>query len=116
MFAIPDPNSLIQLPWNKEIGWLASDLYMDGKPVEASPRIIKHMNEDHSNSIASTLRGQYGIKDNNAKMDNLRVDGYYIQSGGSLYFAKFSKSCGSPEEYKAELVKHAHLYRDFEIY
>ena len=40
MFAIPDPYSLIQLPWNKEIGWLASDLYMDGKPVKASPRVI----------------------------------------------------------------------------
>ncbi len=40
MFAIPDPDSLIQLPWNKEVGWLASDLYMDGKPVKASPRII----------------------------------------------------------------------------
>ncbi len=38
MFAIPDPNSLIQLPWNKEVGWLASDLWMDGKPVDASPR------------------------------------------------------------------------------
>ncbi len=40
MFAIPDPDSLIQLPWNKEIGWLASDLVMDGKPVKASPRVI----------------------------------------------------------------------------
>jgi len=40
MFAIPDPESLIQLPWNKEVGWLASDLWMDGKPVEASPRVI----------------------------------------------------------------------------
>ena len=40
MFAIPDSNSLIQLPWNKEVGWLASDLWMAGKPVEASPRII----------------------------------------------------------------------------
>ena len=40
MFAIPDPDSLIQLPWNKEIGWLASDLYMDGKTVKASPRVI----------------------------------------------------------------------------
>ena len=38
MFAIPDPNSLIQLPWNKEVGWLASDLWMDGKPV--SPRVM----------------------------------------------------------------------------
>ena len=40
MFAIPDPNSLIQLPWNKEVGWLASDLWMNGKPVEASPRVM----------------------------------------------------------------------------
>ena len=40
MFAIPDPESLIQLPWNKEVGWLASDLWMGGKPVEASPRVM----------------------------------------------------------------------------
>ena len=39
MFAIPDPDSLIQLPWKKEVGWLASDLYLDGKAIEASPRI-----------------------------------------------------------------------------
>ena len=40
MFGIPDPYSLIQLPWNKEVGWLASDLWMNGKPVEASPRVM----------------------------------------------------------------------------
>jgi len=40
MFAIPDPDSLIQLPWNKEVGWLASDLWMNNKPVDASPRIM----------------------------------------------------------------------------
>ncbi len=40
MFAIPDPDSLIILPWNREVGWLASDLWMDGKPVDASPRIM----------------------------------------------------------------------------
>jgi glutamine synthetase len=40
MFAIPDPDSLIQLPWKKEVAWLASDLWMNGKPVEASPRIM----------------------------------------------------------------------------
>tara|TARA_B100000686_G_scaffold218385_1_gene225522 strand:+ start:432 stop:1757 length:1326 start_codon:yes stop_codon:yes gene_type:complete len=40
MFAIPDPDSLIVLPWNREVGWLASDLWMDGKPVEASPRVM----------------------------------------------------------------------------
>ena len=40
MFAIPDPDSLIQLPWNKEVGWLASDLWMGGKQVKASPRVM----------------------------------------------------------------------------
>ena len=40
MFAIPDPDSLVILPWNREVGWLASDLWMDGRPVEASPRIM----------------------------------------------------------------------------
>ncbi|MEM7236924.1 MAG: type III glutamate--ammonia ligase, partial [Pseudomonadota bacterium] len=25
MFAVPDPRSLIQLPWKPEVGWLAAD-------------------------------------------------------------------------------------------
>jgi len=40
MFAIPDPDSLIQLPWKPEVGWLAADLWMDGRQVEASPRVV----------------------------------------------------------------------------
>jgi len=40
MFGVPDPDSLIQLPWNPEIGWLAADLWMNGAEVEASPRVI----------------------------------------------------------------------------
>ena len=39
LFSIPDPNSLIQLPWKPEVAWLAGDLWMDGKEVEASPRV-----------------------------------------------------------------------------
>ncbi len=39
MFAMPDPDSLIQLPWKPEVAWLASDLWMDGQPVDASPRV-----------------------------------------------------------------------------
>jgi glutamine synthetase len=38
LFARPDPESLIQLPWKPEVGWLAADLWMDGKPVEQAPR------------------------------------------------------------------------------
>jgi glutamate---methylamine ligase len=40
LFAIPDADSLIQLPWKPEVGWLAADLYMDGKSVEQSPRNV----------------------------------------------------------------------------
>ena len=40
LFAIPDPDSLIQLPWKREVGWLASDLVMDGKLVEQAPRNV----------------------------------------------------------------------------
>ncbi|MEM8793430.1 MAG: type III glutamate--ammonia ligase [Pseudomonadota bacterium] len=38
MFAIPDPDSLIQLPWKPEVGWLAADLWMDGAEVDQGPR------------------------------------------------------------------------------
>ncbi len=39
MFGVPDPDSLIQIPWQPEIGWLAADLWMDGQEVAASPRV-----------------------------------------------------------------------------
>jgi glutamine synthetase len=40
VLAIPDPASLIQLPWKPEVGWLAADPYMNGKLVEHAPRNI----------------------------------------------------------------------------
>ena len=40
VLAIPDPDSLIQLPWRKEVGWLAADPYMNGKLVEQAPRNV----------------------------------------------------------------------------
>jgi glutamate---methylamine ligase len=38
LFAVPDPESLIQLPWKPTVGWLSADLWMDGKEVEHAPR------------------------------------------------------------------------------
>ena len=40
MASIPDPSSLIQLPWKPEVGWLAGDLWMNGEPVKSSPRVM----------------------------------------------------------------------------
>ena len=82
---------------------------------KASYRIIEHMNDDHSNSIVSTLNAQHGIKDENAKMEKLMVNGYYAASGEKSYFLEFENVCNSAEEYKIELIKHAKKYRNYEL-
>ncbi|MCP1845676.1 glutamine synthetase type III [Bradyrhizobium sp. USDA 4524] len=47
MFAMPDPGSLIQLPWKPEVGWLAADPWMSGKPVAQAPRnLLKRLIAD----------------------------------------------------------------------
>jgi glutamate---methylamine ligase len=38
VFAIPDPDSLIQLPWKPDVGWLAADPWMNDAPVAHAPR------------------------------------------------------------------------------
>lgn len=38
MLAIPDPASVIQLPWKPEVAWLASDCIMEGDGVAQAPR------------------------------------------------------------------------------
>jgi glutamate---methylamine ligase len=40
VMAMPDPASLVQLPWKPEVGWLAADPWMAGKPVEQAPRLV----------------------------------------------------------------------------
>ncbi|MEM9814277.1 MAG: type III glutamate--ammonia ligase, partial [Pseudomonadota bacterium] len=40
MFVMPDPASVIQLPWKPELAWVAGDPWMDGKPVAQAPRNI----------------------------------------------------------------------------
>ncbi|MCC7273596.1 MAG: type III glutamate--ammonia ligase [Alphaproteobacteria bacterium] len=40
MFAVPDPASLMVLPWKPEVGWLAADLWMDGRPIDGTPRVL----------------------------------------------------------------------------
>jgi glutamine synthetase len=40
MFAIPDAEAVIQLPWKPELAWVPGDLYMEGKKVEQGPRNV----------------------------------------------------------------------------
>ncbi|MEB3311102.1 MAG: type III glutamate--ammonia ligase [Snowella sp.] len=39
-FAVPDPNSLFQLPWQPDVAWMPADLYMNGEPVAQAPRLV----------------------------------------------------------------------------
>ena len=83
--------------------------------IKVSKSVIKHMNDDHSNSIVSTLHAQHGIKDKNAKMSKLEVNGYFSLSKGRLYFINFENKCDTLDQYKKELIKYAKRYRHFEL-
>jgi glutamine synthetase len=37
---VPDPSSVIQLPWKKEVAWLASNCVMEEQPVAQAPRNV----------------------------------------------------------------------------
>ncbi len=40
ILVMPDPDSLMQLPWKREVAWITGDLYMGGKPVAQNPRQV----------------------------------------------------------------------------
>jgi len=40
MLAVPDPSSVIQLPWKPEVAWVASTCIMEGKDVAQAPRNV----------------------------------------------------------------------------
>lgn len=40
MFVMPDPASVIQLPWKPEVAWVAGDPWMEGKAVAQAPRNV----------------------------------------------------------------------------
>ncbi|MFM9939905.1 MAG: type III glutamate--ammonia ligase [Hyphomicrobiaceae bacterium] len=47
VLVIPDPGTVIQLPWKPEVAWVTGDLIMDGKPVEQNPRqVLKRVMAD----------------------------------------------------------------------
>ena len=40
MLAVPDPSSVIQLPWKPEVAWVASNLVMEDELVDQGPRNV----------------------------------------------------------------------------
>jgi glutamate---methylamine ligase len=56
VFAVPDAESLIRLPWKPEVGWLAADTILDGRPIEHAPRHVLRQ------QIAAAERAGYRMK------------------------------------------------------
>ena len=100
-----------------EIAWLKRDDWISQEPrwKEREKGMIEHMNEDHSNVIFSSLKGQHGIEDKHSEMFAICIDGYFTISNKDLFFIKFDSPCFTPKEVKEELVKQANAYRHLEI-
>ena len=60
VLAIPDADSLIQLPWRKEVGWLAADPHMNGELVAQAPRnVLKRV---MANAEAKGIEPKTGVE------------------------------------------------------
>ena len=42
MLAVPDPASVVQIPWRRDTAWVAADCVMEGAPVAQAPRNVLH--------------------------------------------------------------------------
>jgi len=100
-----------------KIAWLKNNNWrpIGTKWSNNEESIIDHMNNDHSKNISASLNAQHGIKDKNAKMFALTIDGYYLRSEDKIYFIAFDEICINAKEYKDTLVNQAKEYRSFEI-
>jgi len=84
LFGVPDPDSLIQLPWKPEIGWVAADLWMGGKEVEASPRVAL------KRQLAKAMKKGYRMKTGvECEFHLINADGTDIADGSDTQ----SKPC-----------------------
>jgi glutamine synthetase len=94
--AIPDPDSLIQLPWKPEVGWLAADLYCGGEPVPDAPRNV--------------LKKQ---------IEKAKTAGYQLKTGVECEFfllTKDGKALGDPaDEYPKPCYDQMALMRQYDL-
>ena len=81
LFAVPDPESFIQVPWKKELGWLAADLWMAGKPVAASPRNALKAQIAHAAELGYQLKS--GVE---CEFFLISPDGSTISDGADTQF------------------------------
>ena len=60
MLAVPDTASVIRLPWQPDVAWVAGDLVMDGRPVAQAPRVV--LKNLVARAAAEGLRMKSGVE------------------------------------------------------
>src|SRR5712671_1777824 len=60
MFAIPDADSVIKLPWKPDVAWIPADCIMDGTPIAQAPRVV--LKKLVETARAMSLRVKTGVE------------------------------------------------------
>jgi len=94
VMAIPDPKSVIQLPWKKDVAWVASDLYMNGSLLEQSPRQIL---KNQIKRFAKTGR---------IMKTGVECEFFLLESGGDIQIADSKDTAGKPCYDQGALMRH----------
>ena len=76
MMAVPDPESAIQLPWKREVAWLASNCVMEEKPLAQAPRNVLRRLIDEA--AKDGLRVKTGVEPEFFGLARRREDGGYL--------------------------------------
>jgi glutamine synthetase len=79
LFAMPDASSVIQLPWKRDVAWVAADCAMDGEPVEQAPRVV--LKRQVAKAAAAGLRVKTGVE---AEFFLINVDGERISDEADI--------------------------------
>lgn len=56
VMAIPDATSLMALPWQPQVGWVAADLSLNGVPMDQCPRRLLHRQRQRAAGLGFELR------------------------------------------------------------
>ncbi|MBM3599569.1 MAG: type III glutamate--ammonia ligase [Alphaproteobacteria bacterium] len=56
MFAVPDPSSVIVLPWKRDVAWVAADLVMGGRKVEQGPRHVLKQQIERAKKLGYVMK------------------------------------------------------------
>ena len=56
VMAIADPASLVPLPWQPDVGWVATELLLDGQPMDQCPRRLLRSQQARAAALGLELR------------------------------------------------------------